>query len=370
MALYFNNVKTIIPGVGERAYIWAGYMNVNGSCTPNPYNTSFQCVYLSGYGSPHDTWAVGQPLNGIFPNVGDWVTLFSTQASGSIYYQCYKVLEIVDEATFNTGNCVSCYNNGYGGDCSDAFITVPPYPGDPNGCRYNNTINGAGLPVGVFTMNTTTVTISWISSDCVACTTGTPPVFEPNMIVACCDPTETYQLSPGVLDPITGTTAGQLGVTNFTQAFGADLYLGGASTGQKCWHLKEDYPPFGPFVVSPIWASTLAYPDCASLNTYLGLGQSWALSCCPTPPTYEWCCMTGIAGPAGPTTCSQVAVGSCVVGQANVSAGPFLTQQLCVDSGCATVVVVDDCELPAAKLNMLQGKISKFTDWKNKSLGR
>jgi len=378
MAIYFDDVKTNIPGVGYRAYIWSVYLQQGIQCTPNPFNVSTQCQYLFGESSPNDSWQSGGlgPLNGIFPNVGEWVTINIVQSPISNYTICFKLLEIIDEATFNTGTCVSCYNNGAGGTCSDAFITVPPYPGDPNGCLYNNTINPSGLVVGSLGVagNPGYTYTAWISSDCSDCTGHIPSNFTPNMVVNCCDPTETYILDPiysfsqGVLDSITGTGVNQIGVSNFTESFRADLYTGGNSTGYKCWHLKEEYPPFGPTVYTITIDPIQKYPDCGHLNNAITAGNQYP-PCCGTPPM-EWCCMTGIAGPAGPTTCSQVAVGSCVVGQANVSAGPFLTQQLCVDSGCATVVVVDDCELPAAKLNMLQGKISKFTDWKNKSLGR
>jgi len=369
-------IKVNIPGVGERAYIYANYSTpatTGGQCLPNPLNLGRQCMYIASTGSV-GAYNPGNAFDGLFPVVGDYVTSnYTNPNNGIVSTSCYKVLEIVDEATFNTGTCVSCYNNGYAGNCSDAFITVPPYPGDPNGCLYTNTINPQGIVTTQFGQNQSDIT-AFINTNCVGCTSGVLPVFTPNMLVNCCDPTETYQLASALIEHITGTgiTMGvnQLGINTFTQAFGSDLYIGGAGTGWKCWHLKEEYPPFGPTAYQGTPAVPTVFDSCALLNaaqlsTYQNPLQ---LPCCITPPQYEWCCVSGVTM-GYISSCIQVALGTCNQSLLNYLGGPFQTQQLCVDSGC-TPIVVEDCELPAAKLNVLQSKITKFTEWKNKALGK
>jgi|TARA_R110000823_G_scaffold280754_1_gene398933 hypothetical protein len=332
MATSFNNVKTNIPGVGERAYVFSMYRMYGGNCVPNPNNIGMQCMYLAGVGQgAQDTWGPNMPFNGLFPNVGEYIS----STVNNQWTQCYKVLAIIDEATFMAGTCLDCYNNGYGGGCSDVFITTPPYPGDPNGCRYNNSINGTGIIMGAFNPGPSYVT--YIQTACQSCTQGLPPTFEPNMVVNCCDPTETYQLDPiytfsqVVIDTITGTGVNQIGVNNFTEAFRADLYTGGNNTGYKCWHLKEDYPPFGPTVYTITIDPVQKYPDCTDLDTnVISIGYD---PCCITPPAYEWCCMTGVIH-TWASTCVQVQAGNCQMGMANVSAGPFPTQQDCLNNPC------------------------------------
>lgn len=401
MAITWNQIKINIPGVGDRAYVFAQYTMSGGVCIPNQANVGRQCQYMA-----YLTWNPGEPFEGLFPNVGEYIS----SSVNNQYIQCFKVLEIIDEATFITGTCTSCYNNGWGGDCSDLSL---PYsvPGDPNGCSYDNSIVN-GLDLASFGSVSTFVT--YIQTDCQNCTQNLPPVFEPNMVVNCCDPTETYIITPGppyfstVLDDITGTSVGQLGVTNFSQAFIADLYIGGAHTSDRCWHLKEDHPPFGPMAFTATFSS-VAFPDCNTLDQTIN-----NICCGPPPPPMEWCCMTGVAGPAGPSTCSQVTAGSCVVGNANVFAGPFVTQADCINHPCGSpcpptdpnspfnspnplavaefcagclipssvyfghqdcqccdpVPVGRDCEPPFAKLASLTDKLDKFTAWKDKALGK
>ena len=323
MAVSFNQVKTYIPGVGYRAYIWSLYTQQGLLCEPNQLGTGmWECLYLFGEGAPQDSWQGGGmgPLNGLFPNIGEWVSVEINQTPTQSYILCYKLLEIVDEATFTTGTCTSCYNHGYGGQCSDAFITVPPLPGDPAGCLYTNLINPQGIVVGdlgVFGNPTYTYT-AWISSNCEDCTGHIPPVFEPNMFVNCCDPSERYQFGDYAqlhMEQITGTSVGQLGVNNFTQAFRADLYIGGNTTGYKCWHLGEEYPPFGPTVYTiPSIDPVQKYPDCGHLNHHLTNSyQPPYPPCCEDPP-------------------------------------------------------VDECEPPFAMVAKLTSKLDKFRTWKNKSL--
>ena len=330
MATSFSSVKTNIPGVGWRVYVFSQYRMQGGACTPNPNNVSRQCMYLAGAGNQNDTWGPGQPFEGLFPNVGEFIS-----ADVGTYIQCYKVLEIIDEATFNTGTCVSCYNNGFQGNCSDAFVTTPPYPGDPNGCLYNNSINNAGIVPASFPVGSQA--FSYIQNDCRNCTTGSPPVFEPNMIVNCCDPSERYVLDPTAPSPFssippiydqltvpyTTSTLG-VGIVNYQEAFAAGLYIDGGigwltspPTPPKCWHLVNDPTPFGPTALSASIMNIGKRPSCAELNTV------WLAS-----------------NPIG------------------------------VDTACCTQEVQIDCETPFAKLEKLTSKLDKFTTWKNKSLGK
>ena len=294
MPTSFADIKVNIPGVGERAYVFANYRLDLGQCIPNPFNTARACMYVfSHVGQPDNgAWLPGGPYENLFPTVGEYLVLQQTNTQGTVYLFCYKVLEIIDEATFLTGTCTSCYNNGHAGDCSDVFISAPPLPGDPAGCLYDNSINPQGINVtSTNWLNNEAIGYShdaWISNNCIDCTAGTPPVFEPNMVVNCCDPTEKYQLDPiysfsqAVIDTITGTGVNQIGVTNFTQAFRADLYTGGNNTGYKCWHLMEDYPPVGPTIYTITIDPVQKYPDCGHLNYYITtLGHD---PCCGVEP--------------------------------------------------------------------------------------
>jgi len=294
MATSFAHVKVNIPGVGERAYVFASYKNWGGLCTPNPLNTARACMYIQNVGA-NGAWIPGGPFENLFPTVGEWLVIRQTNSVGVEYIFCWKVLELVDEATFLTGTCVSCYNNGHAGDCSDVFISAPPLPGDPNGCLYDNSINQFGVQsTSTNWFNNETILgythDAWIANNCVDCTSGTPPVFEPNLIVNCCDPSEKYQISTGYYNPlleITGTGVNHLGVTNFTQAFRADLYTGGNNTGYKCWHLLEEYPPFGPTVYTITFDPIDRLDDCGHLNNYIqALGHD---PCCGVEPGDTGC---------------------------------------------------------------------------------
>ena len=292
MATSFSDVKVNIPGVGERAYVFANYRMWGGLCTPNPLNTARACIYIQSTGT-NGAWVPGGPYENLYPTVGEWLVIEQTNTGGGVYIFCYKVLELVDEATFLTGTCYSCYNNGHAGDCSDVFITAPPLPGDPNGCQYNNSINWGGIQSTTTNwFNNEAIGYShnaWIANNCEDCTAGTPPVFEPNMIVNCCDPSEKYQISTGYYNPlleITGTGVNHLGVTNFTQAFRADLYTGGNNTGYKCWHLLEEYPPFGPTVYTITFLPVQKYPDCGHLNHHITNSFNPPYPpCCDLPPS-------------------------------------------------------------------------------------
>lgn len=139
-------------------------------------------------------------------------------------------------------------------------------------------------------------------------------VFEPNVIVNCCDPTESYQLTSTLIEHITGTgiTLGvnQLGINTFTQAFRADLsIIGGTTTGYKCWHLEDESQPFGPTAYQGTPGSPTVFDTCTLLD------NSLTNPCCaPTP--------------------------------------------------------LNECEPPFAKLAKLTSKLDNFIVWKNKSLGK
>jgi len=363
-------VKVNIPGIGERAYIYANYSTpatTGGQCLPNPLNLARQCMYITSTG-PTGAYLPGNVLDGLFPVVGEYVTVNQTNNAGtSVSTACYKVLEIVDEATFNTGTCVSCYNNGYGGNCSDAFVTVPPYPGDPNGCLYTNTINPSGIVTTAYLVNQSNVT-AFINTDCVSCTSGTPPPPPTplNFVQNCCDPSEQYQFTLG---SSIYTTLINLGVVA-PNAFIADLYIGGAQTGMKCWsvgtNLSPQLIPLAYDIINTL-NNTSVYTNCQDLQDFVQNTPSIP-DCCGQPQT-EWCCLTGVAGP--PTTCTQVALGTCSPSFSNYSAGPFQSQQLCLAAGCATVVYEPyECELPAAVLINLQAKVKGFSNRRKQALNK
>jgi len=163
----WNDIKITIPGVGERAYIFSSHVNNNGNCVPNPLNTGNQCCY---FGSTN--WNVGNPLNGIYPNVGDWFTYADDFGPTN---QCWRVLEIIDETMYNNGTCTAC----------------PPTSNCGSSCVY--TINQAsGIPVvyyatpppgGSFTAGTTNNCSNCLVGTVVTPTTGNNPVWE-----ECCGP--------------------------------------------------------------------------------------------------------------------------------------------------------------------------------------
>ena len=379
MATYWDDIKTILPNGDEVAYVFQGNLNQGGQCGPNQMNITNQCTYLGGVASYTPTapdgnsWGPGQPMEGLFPNVGEYVSVNILLVGGAQYTICYKCIEIIEKATFLTGTCTSCYNDGYGGNCSDAFITVPPYPGDGNGCRFDNSINPQGIVVGYFNglgPGASSTFTSYISPDCSDCTTYStgppPPQSTLNFLQNCCDPSEQYQFSPtsGVYNQLVNI----MGAVD-TNAFRADLYIGGAQTGMKCWRIGTHLQPqLIPFAYGTTFQNTYQaiFPNCQQLQNYVQ-NDPTTDNCCGTPQT-EWCCLTGVAGP--PTTCTQVALGTCnpaVI--SNYSAGPFQTQQLCLAAGCATVSDPPyECDLPVAALINLQAKVKGFSDRRTQAL--
>jgi len=122
------------------------------------------------------------------------------------------------------------------------------------------------------------------------CPQGTP-TFNPNMIVNCCDPSERYQLDPlmytSVWTLLTGTGPGELGISNSLQAFRADIYIGGASTGYKCWHLEEVDPSslFGAHAITVTLWPLNKFPDCGHLSHLLtNQTHNNYPPCCPPEP--------------------------------------------------------------------------------------
>ena len=102
----WNDIKVNVPGVGERAYVFSHWVTNNSVCTLTS-SPSYQCIMLES-----EYWAVGRPLDGVYPAVGDWVTIklhFQTSTQPPMTsIQCYEVREIIDETTFNNGTCTAC----------------------------------------------------------------------------------------------------------------------------------------------------------------------------------------------------------------------------------------------------------------------
>ena len=137
----------------------------------------------------------------------------------------------------------------------------------------------------------------------------------------------------------------------------------------KCWRIGTHLQPqLIPFAYGTTFQNTYQaiFPNCQQLQNYVQ-NDPTTDNCCGTPQT-EWCCLTGVAGP--PTTCTQVALGTCnpaVI--SNYSAGPFQTQQLCLAAGCATVSDPPyECDLPVAALINLQAKVKGFSDRRTQAL--
>ena len=297
MATTFDEVKTWVPSLGEyRAYLFSTYQSGNINCV-YVLSTVHRCHYFPGENAMGfnsnmtwvsvDHWQNGHPLHGFNElSIGSWVTI---QFPGEPSPRCHEVIGSVDETTFNTGTCTIC----------------PPTSNCPNppGCLYNNTITPNGLGVTHFgnvplindpgyPWTNGTEYFTYNVTTCQDCITNTPPNFNPNIIVNCCDSTERYTfppvtLSTTVYDDIVGTGAGQLGVTNYQEAFRADFYIGGATTGYKCWHLEHDPQPFGPHVYTVTIDPAQKYPDCGHLNHHITSSF--------TPP-YKPCCDPEVTG--------------------------------------------------------------------------
>ena len=367
MAVTFDQVKINIPGVGERAYLFAQYNMVSSQCTPNPWNVARQCMYLQG-GTVNSEWAPGAPWEGIFPNVGEYVTSQTLVPNASGGYttstQCYKVLAMIDEQTFVSGTCLECYNNGAAGQCSNVFISTPPYPGDPNGCFYDNSINSMGIVVGSSSWvgNTANGWIfnTFIQNDCQDCIAGIPPNFTPNTIVNCCDPSEIYTLEPPSINWPVYNELINLGVYNDQQAFRADFYIGGAQTGMKCWHLEERTNTFGASVISVTFDPGDVFPDCAHLESFL-IGSPNYNPCCAPPP--DPC---PPANPSSPFYTNNVEFCiNCAVAGSFYFGHPDCP--CCVDESPTGTTTETGCTLPTAVLAILQDKVDDWKEWRDRT---
>jgi len=360
MATTFDSVKTNIPGVGYRAYIWAIYTASGGNCLPNQLNAAFQCTYLFGEGSYANSWQPQGPLNGLYPNVGEYVTIIQYAPAPSTVFStfCYKVLAIVDEATFNTGVCLECYNNGYAGYCSDIFQYIPD---DPAGCQYNNSINAAGIAAGSFSVPANLAAgitwDSWIQTDCSACIAGTPVNYDPNTVVNCCDPSETYTLEPPSLNwPVYNDLTVTLGIDNYTKAFRADFYIGGAQTGMKCWYLEKRTNTFGASVINVQVDPGTVFPDCSHL-------ENWLMA----QPNYDPCCyqFTGCppTDPASPyNSPNPLVVLEFCTGCDNGSINH--PDCVCCDPTGRTSTATG-CTFPDGALIILQDKVDEWRTWRD-----
>ena len=228
-------------------------------------------------------------------------------------------------------------NSGYGQGAGTSF----PGTGQLNGqtpigiWSVDNTFsftyggNDFGEPYIWFTQH------NWVNNDpsqgCVPnpanCIT---PVFRPNIVINCCDPTEKYQVGGIDLIRMTGTpnliSPIPLGVVNYTEAFIGNFLNQPANptngpypneTGFKCWHLGEEYPTFAP------QANNMSFNLGLASGTWPGPVQKYT-SCGDIPSTVFECC----------------------------EEAPI------------------ECEPPFAKLAKLTSKLDNFIVWKNKSLGK
>lgn len=362
----WDQVKRNIPGVGDRAYIMAGYRLIQGQCLPNQLATDRQCQTPMGYGTTSDTWGQDSPVQNLYPQVGEYLVI--TQDGNPA---CYKVLEIIDEATFNTGQCTSCYYNGYAGNCSDTYQFAPsviPYPGDPNGCRYNNSIcgNAISLTSWSFPQNIAQGVIfdGWITDNCVDCTQGVPPPsnFSPNVVVNCCDPSEMYILEPPSLNWPVYNEIINLGVYNYQQAFRADFYIGGAQTGMKCWHLANSTNPFGASVISVQFDPGDIFPDCGHLEQFLISSTNYNPCCSPPPNPCPPADPNSPFNHPNPLVVEEFCHGCNTPGSFYYG---HVDCQCCDPTGTTTET---GCTLPTASLIILNRKIDTWKEWKSRAV--
>ena len=289
MANQFYDVKSSIPNVGERAYIFSKRVNeVIGHAQVPPNPTGDPCLpidYNAGAGSllsrqchyfKKEAWDVGNELENIYPTVGQFVRIEIFDPNGVSYgpqwITCDRVVEIVDEATFNTGTCISCFNQGAAGTCSNTFGPNP----DPLGCFYDNHINPQGIVVEGFATAPTDSVVTTIVDTCAECW----GLAIPNGIKSCCDPTIQYTLP----------------INNFLFTSNSMVYVGSALVGDfmfpagstpptteyGCWEVVSD--AVGPLVGTLGAGVILAFPDCYNID----LTHPYAEidSCCP-PTTTE-----------------------------------------------------------------------------------
>ena len=367
MALSWDTVKTILPNGTERAYIFSMYFGAGTptGCDWSPGGVS-PCTYMAGYNQSSNSWQAGWPMYAFFPQVGDWVsTKFEDNSTGVITAFCYKCIGIIDKDTFLTGTCLECYNNGNAGNCSDNFTPVPTIalPGDPGGCRYDNSINfnGIGLTYWGWNPSTTTFYDTYIAASCADCVSPTPPPPPPpppsgiNFISNCCDYSEQYQFSPtsGIYNQLVNVMGAVDG-----SAFRADLYIGGAHTGMKCWQVGTHLnPQLVPFAYGITFDPQDLWPNCLQLKDYMH-----------NSPLYPDCCDYEPCDPLNPYSPLYL--------QWHIPAVVDQFCQECVTPGsvnynhqdCVCCSGGTQCPPPVAALQNLQAKVKGFSGRRNKAL--
>ena len=368
-ATSWDNVKTILPNGDERAYLFSVYYQGTNpatglpECQWAPTGVS-PCTYMAGVGTMgSNSWQPGWPMEGIFPQVGNWVSSkLTNNTSGVISAFCFKCIGIIDKDTFLTGTCLECYNNGNAGNCSDNFTPVPtmPLPGDPAGCRYDNSIvfNGVGTTFWGWNPATTSF-VTYLTNDCDDCVSPTPPPPPPystlNFISNCCDPSERYQFAPnsGIYTQLVNI----MGAVD-TNAFRADLYIGGAHTGMKCWQVGTHLnPQMIPFAYGITMDPQDLWPNCLQLKDYMH-----------NSPIYPDCCDYEPCDPLNPYSPLYL--------QWHIPAVVDQFCQECVTPGTANYNHQDciccsggtQCDPPVAALQNLQAKVKGFSDRRNKAL--
>ena len=376
----WDNVKTILPNGDERAYIFSLY--IPGAIDPItgvqgcqwPSGGGGPCTYMVGVNSGGNSWQAGWPMEGVFPQVGDWLsTKFQNNSTGVISPLCYKCIGIVDKDTYLSGTCLECYNNGNAANCSDNFTPVPPLalPGDPGGCRYDNSIvfNGIGLSYWSWDPATHSFYDTYIATDCSDCVSATPPPPPPpppsptgltptsslNFISNCCDYSEQYQF-----DSNSGIYAQLVNVMGAVDgsAFRADLYIGGAHTGMKCWQVGTHLnPQMIPFAYGITMDPQDLWPNCLQLKDYMH-----------NSPLYPDCCDYEPCDPLNPYSPLYL--------QWHIPAVVDQFCQECVTPGsvnynhqdCVCCSGGTQCDPPVAALQNLQAKVKGFSGRRNKAL--
>ena len=171
----WNSIKVNVPGLGFRTYVFSKYIDNNGNCVPDTPNLR-SCCYFS-----NESWDAGQPLHGIYPNVGDWFTYIDTFSNaGQGQVACYKVLEIIDETMYNNGTCTVCPpTSPCGGSC---VYTTAPYTPPPNGIAVTFWQTPAAN-ANDFTAGTTNNCSNCLLGNVVTPNTGNPSAWE-----ECCGP--------------------------------------------------------------------------------------------------------------------------------------------------------------------------------------
>jgi len=377
MATSWDTVKTILPNGDERAYIFSQYFPVTSPATGLPEcqwapSGIGPCTYFAGVGTMgSDSWQPGYPfgsiagLPGTYPQVGEWVsTIVTNTQTGVVNTFCNKCIAVIDKDTFLSGTCLECYNNGNAANCSDNFTPVPtiPLPGDPGGCRYDNSINFNGIGLSywaAYLQGGGWNVVTYIAPNCDDCVSPTgpppPPSSTLNVISNCCDPSEQYQFSPnsGIYNQLVNI----MGAVD-TNAFRADLYIGGAHTGMKCWQVGTHLQPqMIPFAYGITMDPQDLWPNCLQLKDYMH-----------NSPIYPDCCDYEPCDPLNPYSPLYL--------QWHIPAVVDQFCQECVTPGSANYNHQDciccsggtQCDPPVAALQNLQAKVKGFSDRRNKAL--